>query len=58
MEIMVMVKEALDGPEKKMACGAILQRLLFPDNLYLWWYMFDIFVACSCLGEISAEQLQ
>lgn len=30
-----MVKEALDGPEKKMARGEILQRLLFPDNLYL-----------------------
>lgn len=32
---MVKVKEALEGPEKKMTHRGILQELLFPDSLHL-----------------------
>lgn len=32
---MVKVKEALEGPEKKLTHRGILQELLFPDSLHL-----------------------
>lgn len=48
------VKEALEGPEKKLTHRGILQELLFPDSLHLC-HNIGLDITVLCLGKISAE---